>query len=338
MKQFAKEILLFVLVLGLVISLTFHFAYPSYIDGIYDMTIFYQQEENTVDVLVLGSSHAFEAVNTAVLWNDAGIPSFILAGSMQPMWNTYYYLKEALKYQTPKLVVLEVYSAVMTEDYSNNSKIIKNTFGLKNSEDRTAAIKVSSPEEQYQDYLLGFPAYHAMVLDVTVKDILPYKGNPDYYKNWKGFLENYETIAFAEPDVSDVDEVGCMTEKTYEYFIKTIEMAQENNIPLLLITAPYYIEEEDQEIYNQVSNIAKEYGVNFVNFNLRIDQIGLDYSTDLADCHHLNYLGNVKFTTVLTDYITENYELTDRRGDNRWQTWENSYQYWLDYREKKTAR
>ena len=121
MKQFVKDILLFMLILFIVLSLLFHFAYPSYDDGIYDMTIFYQQKANTVDVLVLGSSHAFEGVNTGVLWDDAGISSYILAGSIQPMWNTYYYLKEALKYQTPKLIVLDVYSTIMKEDYSDDS-------------------------------------------------------------------------------------------------------------------------------------------------------------------------------------------------------------------------
>ena len=60
-------------------------------DGLYSMQKFYEQEEGTVDVLVLGPSLAFADINTAVLWNDYGISSFNLAGSIQPMWNTYYF-------------------------------------------------------------------------------------------------------------------------------------------------------------------------------------------------------------------------------------------------------
>ena len=37
-------------------------------DGIYSMTKFYELEENTVDVLVLGSSHAYTKINTGILW------------------------------------------------------------------------------------------------------------------------------------------------------------------------------------------------------------------------------------------------------------------------------
>ena len=339
MKQFVKEILLFALVLIVVLSMIFYFAYPSYVDGIYDMTIFYQLEKNTVDVLVLGSSHAFEGINTNVLWHNAGISSFTLAGSEQPFWNTYYYLKEALKYQTPQLIVLDVYSATKDYEYSDNSRIIKNTFGLKNSEDRLNAIKVSSPEDQLQNYLLGIPAYHSMVLDVTAKDLMPYKGDSGYYKNWKGFLENYETLAVKDQDLSKIEEIGCISDKTYEYFIKTIELAKTNDIPILLITIPYFLEdEEDQKIYNRVAQIAQECGVKYVDFNQSFDQIGLDISTDFGDCHHLNYLGNVKFTTALADYISKNYEVSDRRGDAKWQSWEDCYQYWLGFREKRIVK
>ena len=67
----------------------------------------YKQDADTVDLLVLGSSHAFEDVNTSVLYERYGISSYILAGSIQPFWNSYYYLQEALMSQRPRLVILE---------------------------------------------------------------------------------------------------------------------------------------------------------------------------------------------------------------------------------------
>ena len=76
-------------------------------DGIYSLKKFYEQDENSIDVLILGSSHAFENFNTGVLWEEQGIASYVLGGSWQPVWNTYYYLKEALKTQKPKLIILE---------------------------------------------------------------------------------------------------------------------------------------------------------------------------------------------------------------------------------------
>ena len=85
-------------------------------DGCYPAEMFYQQEENTVDVLCLGSSHTYTNINPAILWDEYGMAAYDLAGSNQTLWNTYYYMKEALKYQTPQLVVVDVYRVMEAHD------------------------------------------------------------------------------------------------------------------------------------------------------------------------------------------------------------------------------
>ena len=42
-------------------------------DGCYPAEMFYQQEENTVDVLCLGSSHTYTNINPAILWDEYGM-------------------------------------------------------------------------------------------------------------------------------------------------------------------------------------------------------------------------------------------------------------------------
>ena len=115
MKKSVVRIICFLLILVLCLGYANSVFKVKYGDGIYDVTKFYELEDNTVDVLFLGSSHAFEDFNTGTLWDEYGMSSFILAGSVQPMWNTYFYLKEALKTQTPKLIVLEGYCTVFSE-------------------------------------------------------------------------------------------------------------------------------------------------------------------------------------------------------------------------------
>ena len=82
---------------------------------------------------------------------------------MQPMWNTYYYFKEALKYQTPQLVVLDVYRLVEAFPYSKESKIVKNTYGMKLSRNKYESIKESLAPEDREDvwlHMAEFPSYH----------------------------------------------------------------------------------------------------------------------------------------------------------------------------------
>ena len=64
----------------------------------------YWQPENAIDVVMMGTSHVHCGVNTAFLWEKYGIASYDYSGAEQPLWMTYFYLKELYKYQTPKVV------------------------------------------------------------------------------------------------------------------------------------------------------------------------------------------------------------------------------------------
>lgn len=125
MKKNLLKITTFLLVFSLLFS-CFHkiFKFKD-ADGIFSLTAFYREPEDSIDVIFFGSSHIFENINTGILWSDYGIASFELCGSVQPLWNTYYYMKEALKTQTPQLMVLDIYRAVEWEDYDKESRVIK---------------------------------------------------------------------------------------------------------------------------------------------------------------------------------------------------------------------
>ena len=158
----------------------------KYGDGIYGLKKFYEQDSDTVDLLILGSSHAFESFNTGILWDEFGISSFVLAGSEQPMWNTYYYLKEALKTQKPKLVIVEGFGTFLNYEYSDDSRIVKNNYGLKWSEDKIESLKVSTPEERWIEFFPEYCRYHNRYKEIGREDFLKDQGKP-LYRNWKGF-------------------------------------------------------------------------------------------------------------------------------------------------------
>ena len=70
---------------------------------------FYNLDKNSVDVLFLGSSHAMCTFNPQIIYDTYGITSYNLASEQQSLVVSYYWLREALKYQTPKVVVLDTY-------------------------------------------------------------------------------------------------------------------------------------------------------------------------------------------------------------------------------------
>lgn len=305
----------------ILLILHFHKIFSfKYGDGIYGLTTFYEQEENSIDLICFGSSHIFQNVNTEILWDEYGIAAFDLCGSIQPLWNTYYYMKEALKTQTPKLMILDMYSAVRDDEYSDYSRIIKNNYGLKLSMDKINSIKISAPQEMWIHYFLEYPTYHSRYSEITRADFIPHSGAAKKY--WKGYSSNFNTTQLNKPGVHSVSEITALTPKNNEYLLKIIDLSKEHNIPLLLIVAPYQIDSEGQKKFNYIAQLAAEHNVPFINYNLQYDDIGLDFNMDFADTHHLNYRGNAKFTRYLASYLKAHYEIPDRRNEANYQSYD----------------
>ncbi|WP_405376679.1 hypothetical protein [Pseudobutyrivibrio sp.] len=324
MKNTVFRMCAFIIILVIVLYAWVSVFKYKYVDGIYSLTKYYELEDNSVDLLVLGSSHAFESFNTMTLWNEYGISSYDLGGCFQPTWNSYYNLKEALKTQTPKLIVFEAYSTVVTDEYLDSATTIKNITGMRWSKNKIDDIKASTSEEDRAQFYLEYSQYHTRYKDISEKDFLDGQGE-QYYSSWKGYYCAMQTTPLEYLDVSMYDERTEMTEKTEYYYRKIIELAQENNIPIMVAVAPFAgINDDKEKVYNKAGDIAKEYNVPFVNYNLLVDEIGLDYSTDCEDPSHLNFRGSQKFTSYFGRTALSEYNLPDHRGDERYSSWQEN--------------
>jgi hypothetical protein len=71
--------------------------------------------------------------------------------------------------------------------------------------------------------------------------------------------------------------------------------------------------------------------VEFLNCNLLLDEIGIDPSSHYADGVHLNAFGSTVFSEYIGKYLKDNYELTDRRGDSRYASWQECANYSNQY-------
>lgn len=296
---------------------------PKRTDGITTMQDYYAQEKGSVDLLILGSSHVGMNLDTEVLWKEYGISSYILWGSIQPFWNTYYYLVEALKTQTPDVIVLDVYAALLGFEYSDESRQVVNTAGMKLSLNKLSAVMESTPKEQWLNLFLGLPLYHRRYDEVTADDFLHFPWNKSRV-NYKGSGCRYGTGTIVLDSAWPVAETAGLIEKEEAYLIRIITYCQEKNIPLVLIKTPTVNRAAEQPIYNTVKEMAEQYGVPFYNMNLLDEWTGItcnDYWTDGA---HLNTNGARKVSSWLGGILQRDYYLQDHRGDSNYVSWENN--------------
>lgn len=323
LKKFLKVISFFLAVLMIFAVANYALSF-KYLDSTYKLDCFYELENNTVDVLVLGSSHAYQGFNTAVLWDEYGYPAFNLCGPAQPIWNTYYYLEEALKTQTPKAIILDTYMLYISSEYDESENAIKNTDGLKWSQTKIDAINASfNTEESGNQYFFSWLQYHSRYSDLSQNDFYLHMGNKAMYKNHKGFYCYFQTAKVNNTDHTTLEECSTLPEKGETYYRMIIELAQSKNISILITAIPFNADSFNIKYINEAARIAKEYGVPFYNFLRESkEQLALDYDADFADNQHLNHLGNTKLTKFFGEILKNEYHLTDKRENEKYASWD----------------
>lgn len=282
-------------------------------DGIAQMKDLYNYPKDSIDVLFLGSSHIGVNIDTEQLCNDYGIASYKLWGATQPMWNSYYNLVEALKYQKPKLVVLETLAMTHTIEYQSYAEAFTNVSGMKLSLNKIRDIWASVAPENRNSVIVGFSTYHNRYTELNSDDFKNYYWNYNFNqaknkKNW------YDVRKMPEPSISLAKRP--FGEKQEKYFKKIISLCQREDIPLLLISAPYSMPDEERERLNTLKEYAEENNIPYLDLQTNYRSIGIDFSSDFGDDGgHLNSYGIKKFTAAVGEYIRSHYELPERYGD-----------------------
>ena len=314
MKKYLSRIICVLLVIALAIGGLWYVngvLIMKRSDGILTMQDFYAQPDGTVDVLLVGNSHSGINIDTATLWDSRGIAAYDLWGGVQPLWNSYHYIVEALKYQTPKLIVLEVMASTSDYEYSEEQNQIKNTAGMRLSKNKLEAVRASAPEDRQLNLLLGFPLYHGRFDELTMEDFQHFPWS-NGLENFKGSVLRYGTGSYEFESAEGISDTAPVMDKELEYLNRIIGLCREKNVPLMLLKTPSLEREQTQPILNTVAGIAEDNGLAFVNMNLMDDELGItadDWSLD----RHMNASGARKVSAWLADYLQSEYDIPDRR-------------------------
>ena len=271
-------------------------------------------------VLLLGNSHMGVHVDTATLWQEYGISAFALWGGVQPMWNSYHFLVEALKTQTPRAVVLEIGGLSYDWEYADEATQLKNVAGMKLSRNKWEAVQATAPRDRRAALMLGLPLYHQRYGEVTAEDF-------DYFPwseglvNYKGSFALYGHGNFDLGDPAAITEVAEISQKSLNYFEKIISLCREKEIPLILVKTPTVDLKKYQPYCNAVDQIAAREGLAFYNFNQMVEETGITGEDFYFDTH-LNLTGARKLSRSLAEILLDTVTLTDHRGDGAYASWD----------------
>ena len=300
-------------------------------------TGFYAEKDNTLDVVMIGSSPVFPCFSGAKMWGEYGFAAYPLSSNMQRPMAALSLVKETRKTQEPSLYVFEMKQFTANEeDMADNMAYTRGvTDNMKYSWNRIDAINRAVPEvsERYTYYFDIFK-YHSnwktMVLPSQLACFRYEKQDP-----LKGFEFKDEYYPMEQVDYSQITEQEPI-EADYEgYLRELLQYLKDNDLQAFFVVAPYVMEgEEKQEKYNYMQEIIESYGYEFKNLNEDTEEMSFDFGTDFYDKGvHTNAIGAEKTTAYFGKYLKEHFDLPDHRGDTSYKSWDTAYEKWSEQME-----
>lgn len=306
----------FIMVFLLLFGLTTEILKDKRIEGEYNPTTkvrgFYAEEKNTLDFVFVGSSQVYADISPAVLYRDFGMTSYDFCANEQPMWISYYYIKEALKRQNPKAIILDVFT-MYGADYEEEGVNHINLDDLPLSLNKIKAIRDSVPKELRSSFYFEIAKYHTTWEGLDeAKFNATFKRGKDPMKGYSPFVNEADYENGAKAEVVNQTECEELPERAKEWLLKIIELTKKENVPLVLIKTPNG-NAERQKLYNSVAKLAEEEKIPFVNMNTVFDGEA-----------HINVMQAEKVTQYIGQYLSDNYEFADKRGMEGCEDWEKS--------------
>ena len=168
MKKEIPALLASILVVTLVLGAMSSLCSPKRHNYGSDWGEFLQEEENTIDVLFIGSSLTYCNIIPAVFWEETGLTAWDVTGPELTVPGAYHYLRQALKTQSPQAVFIEI-SAVL---YPRHTGFTKTVIGqMPWGQDRIEMIISEAEPENRLGLIFPLFFYHSRWSELSRDDI-----------------------------------------------------------------------------------------------------------------------------------------------------------------------
>jgi hypothetical protein len=278
---------------------------------------FYELDQDSVEVLFLGSSQATLGISGMKMYEDYGISTYTLGSPRQPMLGSYGWLVESTKTQNIRTAVVDVaalyYGTLSESRYRQSLDNMKLSLNKLQLIYEHCKLNGNTNADPFFSYIFRISKYHSRWKELTEED---YTNDSVYQPVFRGnvLYSDSVTIDLAKLayDNDEPEEGVTMNSESVQYLERMAQFCEENGIELLLIKVPRYDWSITQ--HEQVEAFAEEHDLTFLDLSSSdtIAKIGLD-ENDYMDKKHPNISGATKISAYLGAYLKENYDLTDFR-------------------------
>ena len=271
-------------------------------DGYDAIKAFHSLDEDSLDVIVYGSSHAWKGFDTGVLNEKYDISAYNYACNWQAINTSSLFLQDSLTTQSPKVVCIETHKVGSIEQDMDMDGQIYYTRQLPNS---IAKLKYlyrcfKTDVERYVSYVFPLTMFHDNWNIITDENYT--ESDPQRFVDSYGYYQQNESTPCSIPDYTrfEQEEIG---QQSLEILDAMVELCKENGITVIFFTVPW----EGEDPYIQaMTEYAESRGCVYINFFDNLDITGISGDTDFHDAGHLNDSGAGKVADYIGNYIIEN--------------------------------
>lgn len=295
----------------------------------------YSDPENTWDGILLGTSVTDRAWAAPLAWEEYGMAVYPMSTDGQPIMMTTGLIEEVLKYHELSFVVVELHGIRPGILKTNGSRIrwIVDHMKFSMNKIRTITEAFQHVDKWYPgrfDGSLGyrlsyyFPLlkYHSRLTSDTlyIEDLFP--GETEM----KGVYDAERHGRAQSVEYGPNDDFTELNEEQTEILDEIMAYCEEKGLELIFLNTPSVLSSESLGNLNAAARYVEEKGYAVLNFNEAglQEELGLDGETDFIDKKHLNTSGAHKFTAYFAAWLNENLDLTDHRGDERYESWDSA--------------
>lgn len=327
---FACRSMVFLILLSVCIGFTWRIITPK-VAASTSCTNFYKMENNTIDVLFLGSSLAAAAYIPQEMYDRYGIRSYNLASEKQSPVVSYYWLKEVLRYQSPKVLVLDYNYFFKTNDLILNSTEISIRRALeymKWSPVKLEAIRTVcrlDRSQSFSSYFFPNIRYHERWAELSEKDFaLAELAAGNGLKGYDPFMGQWGGEGYAPYDDTDSEKETAMLPLMETWLDQIRNLCKQEDISLVLVNVPQL--NADVGKYHTIQKYAEKYDLDFYDFNEKslYEASGYDFSADSCDSIHTNLWGAKKISAYLGGVLAKQYDIGENT-DAQWEITKDSY-------------
>jgi len=296
---------------------------------------FYQEEQNSIDVVFFGASEVFPGYSPAYAYEKYGFTSYSYAIDANYTKLIKYQIEEVLSYQSPKCIIIETscyYNPRQEEEKKTALATLRKwTDGIPFSKHKTEIISQLTDSDQLS-YYFPFIMYHGNLenyADIEAEFSQKRRG----YTYLKGVTStNKKTVCNSLRDVSGDNTIEKLPEKDDIYFKDLLEYCKSLDCKVIFVRFPQRIEDDaDYEMFctqNYIDRLVAENGFDFINLDKQFAGIGLNPNKDFYDKHHMNVNGQIKTTEFIGQMLQNKYSITatDLSESNK-KKWDMSVKY-----------